>query len=78
MCELLARHSKLIVNEAENEMTVQSNQVYLIPNNKFMTIRNSKLYLTDKENMKGPHLTINTFFNSFATDYGHKAIAVIL
>jgi len=35
MVELLARHSKLIVKEAENGMTVICNEVYLIPHDKF-------------------------------------------
>jgi two-component system CheB/CheR fusion protein len=78
MAELLARHSKLIVLEAENEMTVKANQVYLIPNDKFMTIHNGNLYLSEKEKVHGPNLTINRFFNSLAADMGHKAIGVIL
>jgi two-component system CheB/CheR fusion protein len=78
MKELLAKHSKLAVKEAENEMTVLSNEVYLIPNDKFMTISDGKLYLTNKESIKGPHLTINTFFNSLAADFGDKAIVVVL
>lgn len=78
MVELLARHSKLIVAEAEDGMDVQCNQVYLIPSDKFMTIHRNKLYLTDKEKIKGPHLTINTFLNSLAQDYDKKAIAIIL
>lgn len=78
MVDLLKRHSKLIVMQAEDDMLVLSNQVYLIPNDKFMTIRNSKLYLTSKDKMKGPHLTINTFFNSLALDSGKKSIGVIL
>ena len=72
MVELLAKHSKLVVKEAENEMVVKSNEVYLIPNDKFMTIHDGALYLSDKENIKGPHLTVNTFFNSLAVDYGKK------
>ncbi|WP_139302442.1 chemotaxis protein CheB, partial [Mucilaginibacter polytrichastri] len=78
MVELLARHSKLVVEQAEDGMTVQCNQVYLIPSDKFMTIRENTLYLTDKENVKGPHLTINNFFNSLADDYGPKSIGIIL
>ena len=78
MVELLNRHSKLTVKQAENEMTVQSNQVYLIPNDKYMTISDSKLYLTDKIKIQGPHLTINQFFNSLAKDSGKKAIGIIL
>jgi two-component system CheB/CheR fusion protein len=78
MVELLAKHSKLVVNEAKNKMKVLSNQVYLIPNDKFMTIREGKLYLSDKETVKGPHLTINAFFKSLADDCGKKVIGVIL
>ena len=78
MVELVARHSKLKVTEAENGMEVKSNQVYLIPNDKFMTISQGRLLLTDKEKVKGPHLTINTFFNSLASDIGEKAICIVL
>ena len=78
MVELLARHSKLTVEEAKNGMQVKSNQVYLIPNDKFMTIRDDTLYLTGKNEAPGPHLTINTFFNSLAADCGTNAIAVVL
>jgi len=78
MAELLARHSKLIILEAENEMKVKANQVYLIPNDKFMTIHNGNLYLSEKEKAHGPNLTINRFFNSLAIDIGRKAIGVIL
>jgi two-component system CheB/CheR fusion protein len=78
MVELLAKHSKLVVKEAENGTSVEANQVYLIPHDQFMTIRDGKLYLTPKEKKQGPHLTINTFFNSLAVDSGKKAIAVVL
>ena len=78
MVGLLQRHSKLTVMEAKNEMAIKSNEVYFIPNNKFMTINDSKLYLTDKDTVRGPHLTINKFFTSLAEDSGRKAIGVVL
>ncbi len=78
MAELLSRHSKLVILEAENEMTVKANQVYLIPNDKFMSIHNGNLYLSEREKAQGPNLTINRFFNSLAVDMGSKAIGVIL
>lgn len=78
MVEVLAKHSRLIVEEATNGMTVECNQVYLIPHNKYMTIQNNKLYLRDKEKTKTPHLTINTFFNSLAADCGRRSIGIIL
>jgi len=78
MVELLARHSKLWVQEAENGMNIHANHVYLIPNDKLMTIRNTRLYLTGKENEKAPHLTINIFLNSLAASHGKRAVAVVL
>ena len=77
MVELLARHSKLVVKQAEDGMTVRCNEVYLIPSNKYMTISEGSLYLTEKGNIQGPHLTINEFFSSLAADYGKKAIGII-
>jgi two-component system CheB/CheR fusion protein len=78
MVEILARHSKLKIEEAKEGTEVQTNHVYLIPNNNYMTIKNGRLYLTDKENISGPHLTINKFFNSLAVNCGKKAIGIIL
>lgn len=78
MVELLAKHSKLVVREAENGMPLLCNEVYLIPNDKFMTLANGKFNLTGKDRIKGPHLTINTFFDSLAATYGNKAIGVVL
>lgn len=78
MVELLARHSKLVVVEARSGMPVQCNQVYLIPSDKFMTIKDNTLFLSAKQDIKSPHLTINTFFSSLAADYGKNAIGVIL
>ncbi|RAJ22600.1 chemotaxis protein CheB [Pedobacter cryoconitis] len=78
MVEVLAKHSKLVVEEATDGKLVECNQVYLIPHDKYMTIENNRLYLRDKEEAKGAHLTINIFFNSLAADCGRKAIGIIL
>lgn len=78
MVELLARHSKLLVTEAEDGMAVENNRVYLIPNNKYMVIKGGKLYLTEKGNTKTPHLTIDRFFISLAANSGKESIGIIL
>jgi len=77
MVELLAKHSKLQVREAKNEMAVRCNEVYLIPHNKYMTIQNGKLYLDDKDKSHTAHLTINRFFTSLADNSGERAIGII-
>lgn len=78
MIELLKKHSKLDVLEAENGMLIECNKVYLIPSDKFMTVKKNKLYLFNKSDVKGLHHTVNTFFNSLAENSGKKAIGVIL
>ena len=78
MVEVLAKHSKLLVEEATEGKLVECNQVYLIPHDKYMTIENNRLYLRDKEEVRGSHLTINIFFKSLAADFGKKAIGIIL
>ena len=78
MAEVLSRHSKLLVKEAVQGAEVFSNVVYVIPSNKYMTINDNHLHLNEKINEGGPHLTINTFMKSLASDYGNKAIGVIL
>ena len=78
MIELLDKHSKLEVIEAKNEMLIDCNKVYLIPSDKFMTVKKNKFYLYDKADYKGLHHTVNTFFNSLAENSGKKAIGIIL
>lgn len=78
MVEVLAKHSKLAVEEATDGKLVECNQVYLIPHDKYMTIENNRLYLSGKEEVKGSHLTINIFFDSLAADCGRKAIGIVL
>lgn len=78
MVELLAKHSKLKVTEAEENMIVESNQVYFIPNKKFMTLSDGRLHLIEKEKNNKPKLTINAFLNSLAAERGKDAIAIIL
>ncbi len=76
MASLLDKHSKLHIEEAKNNMLVETNRVYLIPSKNCMTIKDGRLLLTDK--LKGVNLTINTFFKSLAEERGNKAIGIIL
>lgn len=78
MAQILARHSKLEVLEVTDNMTVESNKVYLIPSSKFMVIKNGKLVLSDKKDKPQPHMTIDHFFTSLAIERGNKAIGIVL
>lgn len=78
MVELLEKHSKLKVTEAEQNMRVEANNVYFIPSKKIMTICDGRLHLKEKIKTGKPHLTVNIFFNSLAAERSDKAIGVIL
>ena len=78
LVELVAKHTHMHVQEAQHGVPVQPGYVYVIPNDKILTIKNSQLVLSEKEIEKGPNLAIDTFLNSLAGDQKEKAIAVIL
>ncbi|WP_198675429.1 CheR family methyltransferase [Pleomorphovibrio marinus] len=77
MAELLAKHSKLQISIAENEMQVEPNRVYLMPQGKNMSIKNGRLLLTDSKPLQ-PNTSIDIFLDALAEDQGEKCIAVIL
>jgi two-component system CheB/CheR fusion protein len=78
MVEILSRHSNLEVLEADQGMEVETNKVYLIPNTKYMGIKNGRLFMVEKEGQSTPHMTIDAFFTSLAKERGNKAIGVVL
>jgi len=77
MAELLAKHSKLKIAVVQNEMFVEENQIYLMPQGKNMTIKNRRLMLTDiKEAQR--NTSIDIFFDSLAVSLKDKSIAIVL
>ncbi|HVW95584.1 MAG TPA: chemotaxis protein CheB [Mucilaginibacter sp.] len=78
LVELVSKHTHMKVFEAENNMTLQHDCVYIIPNNKLMTLKNGKLRLADKTDNKVPNTAIDTFLHTLAGDKKEKAIAIIL
>lgn len=78
MAELLAKHTAMNVVEAKDNTTVERNTVYVIPNNRNITIQGRKLVLKEKAEGKSPNMAIDIFLHSLAKDVGKMAIAMIL
>lgn len=78
MAELVSKHTAMPVIEAEDDMPVNPNHIYLIPSKKFMKIQAGKLQLTEKVKNQFPNNAIDVFFESLATDAGDRAIGIIL
>lgn len=77
MNNLLARHTEMPVIMVEDDMSIEANQVYLIPPGAIMHATAGHLHLTPK-NPRGLTLPIDIFFASLAEVYGGHAIGVIL
>lgn len=78
LVELVSRHTHMKVYEAEEHLKIRKNCIYVIPNNKMITIRNNQLMLEDKKQLQAPNNAIDIFLNSLAKERKENAIAVIL
>jgi two-component system CheB/CheR fusion protein len=78
MDELLSRRTALRILQAEHDMPVEPNTVYLLPPMKEMIIRRRRLLLNDRDPRHGLTLPIDLFLRSLAQDVGERAVAVIL
>jgi two-component system CheB/CheR fusion protein len=78
LVELISKHTRMQVYEAQHGIKAEKNCVYVIPNNKLLTIRDGQLQLGVKNFDKAPNTAIDTFLSSLAEDQGSNAIAIIL
>src|SRR6516164_1542591 len=78
LTEILSRATSMPVREAQDQMPVEPNHVYVIPPGTNMVISQGVLQLSPRTETRGQHRPIDPFFRSLAEDQGHKAIGVIL
>lgn len=78
LTSILQRSSTMAVVEAEDQMTVVPNCVYVIPPNREMAIFHGVLQLSIPEQPRGHRMPIDHFLRSLAEDQGEHAIGIIL
>ncbi|HRA88258.1 MAG TPA: chemotaxis protein CheB [Planctomycetaceae bacterium] len=78
MATLLARQTKIPVREVEDGMKVRPNNVYVIPPNKCLSIRNGVLHLSDPPAVHRFETAIDIFLISLARDQREHAIGIVL
>ena len=76
--ELIQRCTTMKVSEAEDNMAVEPNAVYIIPPGKNLSILNSTIQLMDIAEAHAMRMPIDYFFRSLAKDRKNKAIGIIL
>jgi two-component system CheB/CheR fusion protein len=77
MPELIQRSTRMPVVQAEDNMAVEPDHVYVIPPNRDMTISGGVLKLHPSSTEKGVRMPIDIFLRSLAGDRRELAIAVI-
>jgi two-component system, chemotaxis family, CheB/CheR fusion protein len=76
--DLLRRYTSIKVDQAQENMRVEPNRIYIIPPNTEMTLARRTLILTQPSEPHGQRFPIDTFFRSLASDQTNGAICVIL
>ncbi|HEY8219208.1 MAG TPA: chemotaxis protein CheB, partial [Methylobacter sp.] len=77
LTEILQRTTTMPVVEAEDQMPISPNRVYVIPPNRDMTIFHGSLQLTIPEMPHGQRMPIDAFLRSLAEDQAEKSIGII-
>ena len=78
MADLLARHTRMEVKQAEDDMHLQRNTVYVIPPGKFLRLIDHGLFLDEPVKEKGIRLAVDYFFRSMAEVRGERSIGIVL
>lgn len=78
LTEVIQRHSVIKVCDVEDNMIIEPNTVYVMPENKTMAINEGRLILTNRDLSIKVNMAVDIFFNSLAGDILFKKIAVIL
>lgn len=78
MADLLSKHTKMNVALATDRVKIAPDHVYIIPPNRFLSIKVGLLHLSDPAERRGMRLPIDFFLRTLAEDQKQNAVAIIL
>lgn len=78
LTEILQRTTTMPVVEAQDQMQVEPNSVYVIPPNRDMAIFHGKLQLHLPLEPRGQRMPIDIFMRALAEDQGERAVGIVL
>src|ERR1051325_6773496 len=77
MARILARCTQMNVSQAEEGSPIEANCVYTIPPNKFLSLKEGDLHLSEPIKSDGLRMPIDFFFRSLAEDQREKAVGIL-
>jgi two-component system, chemotaxis family, CheB/CheR fusion protein len=78
LANLIGRATTMPVLEAENNMPIASNTVYVIPPDATLTLNQRSLHVTKPAPPRERRRPIDAFFSSLAEQHGENAICIVL
>ena len=78
LTEIIQRATTMPVVEAQDQMRVVRNHVYVIPPNREMVIYQGALLLSAPERPRGQRMPIDGFLRSLGENYAERAVGIIL
>ena len=78
LANLIGRATTMPVLEAENNMPIASNTVYVIPPDATLTLNQRSLHVTRPAPPRERRRPIDAFFSSLAEQHGENAICIVL
>jgi two-component system CheB/CheR fusion protein len=78
LSELLSRATRMTVVQAQDEMPLEANRVYVIPPDAYLEVREGRLRLSSRAGQGASFMPIDRFFISLAETAKERAIGVVL
>ena len=78
LSEIFSKFTTMTVVQVKDKMPVKRNQIYIIPPDKYLTIKDRKLILSQRKKTDGVYLPVDYFFQSLAKEEKNKTIGIIL
>ena len=78
LADVLQRHSRRVIADAEDKVTIEPNHVYLAPADYHLLIERGSLALSTEERVHYARPSIDVMFESAADAYGPSVIGVVL
>jgi two-component system chemotaxis response regulator CheB len=75
---ILSKYTNTPIVRASHRLRLQSDTIYLLPENKIMTVKDGLFMLRERRSNEIVNNAIDIFFSSLAIDAKEKAIGVIL
>ncbi len=78
LAQVLRRQTTMPIHQAEMDMLVEPNTIYIIPPNVTMCLKQGRLDLMPRPERPRPSMPVDSFFRSLAEEKGSRAIGIVL